>query len=324
MPGVDAQPAGSPAPSRREIWVRLLLYPGHTLPTAAAPLLIAVGLALRDHVFAALPAALAFLGSWLVHVAGVFTDNHELLRRHPDVPEHPELLEALRRRTLSLRGLQAAILTCLIGAALAGAYLYTIGGSLVLVIGLVGVAGSLSYAGGPLAYARTGLAEPLFLLMFSVVAVPGAYYIQAAAARGAPPSWSEALGLLPWDAFLAGLPVAALVTNVLIIDDIRDRSFDAVKGWRTGAVRFGIGASRLRYLGFSVLAYGAPFGFWLAPGGSPWVLLPLLSLPEAWMTARVVCTRQQADELLAMTPRASRLALIFAALQAAGVALSGS
>jgi len=76
---------------RREIWVDLLLYPGHTLPTAAAPVVVAAGLAVHDHVFAPVPLTLAFLGSWFIHIGGVLTDNYELLRGHPHVPEHPEL-----------------------------------------------------------------------------------------------------------------------------------------------------------------------------------------------------------------------------------------
>lgn len=48
----------------------------------------------------------------------------------------------------------------------------------------------------------------------------------------------------PWPVWVVGLPCGALVTNVLIIDDIRDRHFDRVKGWRTVAVRFGLVGSR--------------------------------------------------------------------------------
>ena len=62
-------------PELRDIWVRLLLYPGHTLPTAAAPVLVAAGLAARDGLLAPLPLAIAFLGSWLIHVGGVFFPN---------------------------------------------------------------------------------------------------------------------------------------------------------------------------------------------------------------------------------------------------------
>jgi 1,4-dihydroxy-2-naphthoate octaprenyltransferase len=137
--------------------------------------------------------------------------------------------------------------------------------------------------------------------------VAGAYYIQARE--------------LPASAFLVGLPVGALVTNVLVIDDIRDRGFDALKGWRTPAVRFGIGWSRSEYLGLSLLAYLAPFGFWLGLGYSAWVLLPLLTLPWASQIARVVYRSERREALVPMTPRASLLALGYALLLGLGLAL---
>jgi len=40
-------------PSRRDLWIHMLVYPGHTLPTALAPVLVAAGLAFHDGVFAA-------------------------------------------------------------------------------------------------------------------------------------------------------------------------------------------------------------------------------------------------------------------------------
>ena len=75
---------------RKHIWVDLLLYPTHTLPIAAAPVMVGAALAARDHVFAPMAVVLAFLGSWLIHLAGLFTDTHELLRRHPQAVEHPD------------------------------------------------------------------------------------------------------------------------------------------------------------------------------------------------------------------------------------------
>jgi len=93
--------------------VGFLLYPGHTLPTAAAPVLVAAGLAVHDGVLAPLPLAVAFLGSWLIHVGGVFADQHELVRRHPQLPEHPELLRALADGTLEFASLGRSILFAL-------------------------------------------------------------------------------------------------------------------------------------------------------------------------------------------------------------------
>lgn len=313
---------GSPAPlSRREIWVRLLLYPGHTLPTAAAPVLVAVGLALRDGVFAFAPALLAFLGSWSIHVGGVLADNLALLRRHPEVREHPELLDAVASGTLDLGLLRRAAIACFVLGAAPGLWLAWIGGPLVIVIGMVGVAASFAYAGGALRYARLGLADPLFFLMFGVVAPVGTYYIQVAS--GAEDVWSRPALTegLPWTAFLVGLPVGALVTNVLVIDDVRDRFFDAAKGWRTTAVRFGVAGSRREYLALSALAYLAPLGLaWGLGLGAP-VLLPLATLPLAAPIARAVLTEDTTAALLPMTPRASFLAMAYAACLAVGLAL---
>jgi len=298
----------TPSLSRRQLWVGFLLYPGHTLPTAAAPVLVATGLAVHDGVLAPLPLLVAFLGSWLIHLGGVFADQHELVRRHPHIAEHPELLQALADGTLELALLRKSILLCFGLAALTAPYLFYLGGTPALLIGIVGVASSLFYAAGPLRYAPSGLADPIFFAMFGVVAVAGAYYIQAHA--------------FPASAFVVGVPVGALVTNVLIIDDIRDREFDAAKGWRTGAVRFGIGWSRREYLALSVLAYVAPLGFWIGLGLGAWVLLPLLTVPWAVRIGRAVWTSEQREALIPMTPQASLLSLAFSALLAAGIALS--
>jgi 1,4-dihydroxy-2-naphthoate octaprenyltransferase len=306
--------------TRNKLWTRLLLYPGHTLPTAAAPVLVGVGLALRDGVFAPLPAVLFFVSSWLIHVAGVFTDNHELLRRHPGLPEHPELLEALADRTLALSTLRAAIGLCLLLALSSGAYLLFVGGLAAVLIGVVGVASSLGYHGGPLPYVKRGLADPIFLLMFGVVAPAALYYLQLVSLVPAGP-WLTRWSPLPWTAYLVGLPVGALVTNVMIIDDIRDRDWDAQKGWRTGAVRWGLAWSRAEFAALMLLAYLAPPLMWLLGLGA-WTLLPLLTLPLAAKALHTVLHVSQARALLPWTPRVARLSLIYAVLLALGLAVS--
>ena len=308
--------------SRWNIWVELLLYPGHSLPTAAAPVVVGAGLAIHQHVFAAETALLCLVGSWLIHVGGVFTDNYELLRKHPNILEHPQLTAAIETKTLTLSHLRWAILACLVLAAFTAPYFFHIGGAPALVIGMIGVVASLGYAGGPYPYAKLGLAEPVFFIMFGIVAVVGTYYAQAAPLYGAGFARHAELQALPLSAFLIGLPIGALVTNILIIDDIRDREFDAIKGWRTGAVRFGIGWSRIRYVLLSIVAYLAPIWFWVGLEFSGWVLLPLLTLPWAYTLARAVCTKDQSDDLLPMTPRASFLSFFYSVLLATGIAVS--
>ncbi len=307
--------------SAREIWIRLLLYPSHTLPTAAAPVLVGIGLAVRDHILAPMPVLLGFLASWLIHVGGVFNDNYELLRRHPDVSEHPELLQAVRIGTLTFAGLRNAILACFALAGLTAPYLLNIGGTSALAIGVLGAASGYCYAGGPQPYVKHGLADPIFFVMFGIVAVAGTYYIQWAAWHGTASHGLDALLQLPWEVCLVGLPVGGLVTNVMLIDDIRDRHFDTRKGWHTFAVRFGLAGIRREYLALTVLAYLLPLAFWLWLSVSAWILLPLLTLPLAFHVARAVCTLDQTRDLLVMSPRASYLSLGYAALLALGIAI---
>jgi 1,4-dihydroxy-2-naphthoate octaprenyltransferase len=74
-----------------------------------------------------------------------------------------------------------------------------------LAIGLVGVVASLGYAGGPFPYTKLGLAEPIFFVMFGVVAVAGTYFAQTA--------WLAAVISNPRPD-LATLPLAALFVGL--------------------------------------------------------------------------------------------------------------
>jgi 1,4-dihydroxy-2-naphthoate polyprenyltransferase len=305
----------------RDIWVDLLMYPTHSLPTAAAPVIVGAGLAFHDGVVAVLPMLVGFLGSWAIHVAGLFIDNHELLRRHPQVVEHPELTHAIGSGTLKLSTLRTAAAGAIGFAMLTAPYLYGIGGAPVLVMGLVGIAASVWYHGRPWGYVKTGLADPVFVLMFGVVGVVGTYYIGAAAVHGASAPWAV-LGSLPVAAFVVGLPAGFIVTSVMVIDDMRDHEFDRAKGWRTGAVRFGLDWSRTEITALVSFAYVAPVAFWLGLGFDAWVLLPLASLPLALRNLRAVWRLRHRTELIPWTPRMAMLSVVHSSLLAIGLAWS--
>ncbi|MEZ5316368.1 MAG: 1,4-dihydroxy-2-naphthoate octaprenyltransferase [Vicinamibacterales bacterium] len=295
--------------SRRtsEIWTRKLLYPGHTLPTAIGPVMVGTALAWRDGAFAAVPAVLALVAGWLIQFAGVVADNYENLVRQPDDREHPELVDAVRTGLIPLSTMKATMLACYGGALAAGVVLVFLAGWPVVAIGVVSLAASWVYSSGPWPIGRIGLADPLFFLFFGVVSVAGTYYVQAV-------SFSA-------DAVALSLPIGALITNILIIDDIRDRAFDADKGKRTIAVRFGVRWSRIEFLASLAAAYLLPFWFWRGRGLGVAVLLPLATLPWAVAVLRHVWTHDRFADLVPMTPRAARLMLLYALLLSAGVAI---
>jgi 1,4-dihydroxy-2-naphthoate octaprenyltransferase len=301
--------------SLREVWTRKLIYPGHSLPTAIASVLVAMGLAHHDGVFAAGPAALAFLAGWLIQFGGLVTDNYENLRREPDDREHPELVQAVASGLLSLRALRATIVATYGLAVIAGFALLAMAGWPVIVIGLASILASWAYSAGPWPVGRHGFADPLFFLFFGTMSVIGTYYVQAAVVLG-PQHWRAAL---PFAAVAVSLPIGALITNILIIDDIRDRDFDVVKGKNTIAVRFGKSWSRAEFLCLLAFAYLAPFWLWLSLGFSAFVLLPLLTLPLAALVTHAVWTRERFDELVPMTPRMAMLTVAFSLCLSVGL-----
>ncbi len=292
------------------------------MPTAAAPVAVGIGLAVHNGVFMLVPVLIAFLASWLIHIGGLFIDNYKLIFDHPEIPEHPELLQSLANGTLTRSRLLMAIAVSFVAAALVVPRCLPIGGVLTVALGAVGMAASAGYAAGPYPLVKLGVAEPVFVVMFCIVAVVGTYYVQAVAALGAGPHWWPVLEALPGRAFILGLPEGALVTSVLIIDDIRDRVFDKAKGWHTGTVRFGRGWSRAEFVGLVVFAYACLFWFWLGLGFSAWILLPLLTVPGGAFVARAVCTIDCRSDLIPMTPRMAFVSLGYSILLGIGIAVS--
>ena len=319
--GMTNHPPGGATPARRHIWVDLLVYPAHTLPIAAAPVMVGAALAARHHVFAPMAVVLAYLGSWLIHLAGLLTDTHELLRRYPRAVEHPDLTNALQNGTLTLGQIKVAIAACLMLMLPIAVQLLLVGAAPALAIGVVGMIASFGYSVGPRPYTKLGIAEPIFFAMFGIVAVAGTYYAQIAWLAAAASQPVPSLAALPLDAYLVGLPVGALVTNILLIDDLEDRHFDASKEWLTLAVRFGPTGSRVAYCFFSLLAYLAPVALYALGGYGACVLLPLVTLPLALRILPVVLTHEDEPTLEPMTARAAMLAFAYAALLAMGISL---
>lgn len=293
------------AVTRKQVWVEMLLYPAHTLPTALAPVAVAMGLAAHDRVLRLGPALAALLAGWLVQLGGVFTDNYYNLSRHPDDKEHAQFVEAVNTGVISLAEIRRAIYATFAVAILAGLYLIGVAGLPVLYIGLASIAGALAYSAGPYPLGDHGLGDPLFFVFFGVVSVGGAYYVQAT-------HW-------PLTAVVAGLPVAALTTCILVIDNIRDLEYDRDKGEVTLAVLIGPFWSRIEISALTLFAYTVPLWFFLR-GFSPWVFLPLATLPLALHTMRRVWRAQTHDEMIPLTPAAGRVVLLFSMLFAFGLA----
>jgi len=208
--------------------------------------------------------------------------------------------------------LRLAAIAWFAAALVPGLYLLQVVGPPAIALGALGIIAAAWYAAGPRSMAELGLADPVFFIMFGVVAVAATYYVQARAGLAA--------DALPARALLVGLPMAAMVVNVLVIDDLRDVEFDREKGWRTTPVRFGTAASRGLHLALTVVGYAGPVVMaWI---WGPWLLLPLATLPLGLRAERAVWTARNREVLIPWTPRSAFLSMIHAGLLGAGLALA--
>lgn len=302
-------------------WIRLLLHPAHSLPTTAAAVGLGSALAFHDGVFSLPRALLAFLASWFIHVAGLFWENYWLLTRYASLREHPEMADAVESGALSLATLRRVTITWLVLGLITGALLLPAAGIMTPVLGAIGIIAAATYCAGPFSCTRLGIGEFVFFTMFGVVMVVGSYYVQAAPILGHPGSGEIVFAALPFHVFVIGMPLGAIINNVMLVDDLSDIDVDRVKGWRTRPVCWGVRAARLEYIGWLLVAYALPVWFWRGLGFSAWILLPFATLPLAVAAVRKLYATAPVD-VEPLSPRTAALGLIFSVLLSIGVVLS--
>ncbi|WP_158057066.1 1,4-dihydroxy-2-naphthoate polyprenyltransferase [Halorussus halophilus] len=282
--------------SRREAW--WMAARPHTLPAAAAPIFVGVGLAVHESKFAALPALAAFVGAALIQIGTNFANDYYDAVKGVDTDERKGFTRVTQSGLIAPAEVKRAMYLTFAIAILVGVYLVYVGGLPILLIGLASVVSGIAYAGGPFPLGSNGLGDLFVFLFFGVIAVMGTFYVQAAAVVAAAPfPMGIPEGTVTLAAFVASLPVAAISTNILVVNNIRDLETDKEAGKQTLAVIIGYGASRAEYVGMLALAYLAPFWFWLEAGYSPAVLLPLVTLPYAAKITQTVLSDTSGEAL---------------------------
>jgi 1,4-dihydroxy-2-naphthoate octaprenyltransferase len=269
----------------------------HTLPAAAAPVIVGVGLAVHEGLFAPLPALAAFVGAALIQIGTNFANDYYDAVKGVDTDEREGFTRVTQSGLIAPESVKRAMYATFGLAVLVGVYLVWVGGLPILLIGLTSVISGIAYAGGPYPLGSHGLGDLFVFVFFGVVAVIGTFYVQAASELAGTFPMGIPEGTVTLAAFAASLPVAAISTNILVVNNVRDLETDREAGKKTLAVLIGYGASRAEFVGLLGLSYAIPVWFWLARGHSPAVLLPLLTIPYAAAIARTVLTDASGEAL---------------------------
>lgn len=290
----DANP---PSISRTRAWI--LASRPKTLTAAAAPVLAGTGLAAHHGTASALPAAAALLGALLIQIATNLANDYYDFLRGGDTHERVGPLRVTQAGILPPEAVKRGTTVTLFAALLVGVYLTWVGGWPVVVIGLASMACAVLYTGGPYPLAYHGLGDVFVFVFFGLVAVGGTCWVQGR--------------MLPADTWLVGSAVGALVTAILVVNNLRDIDTDARTGKRTLAVRIGASGTKAEYVVLLLVALLVPVAGVLHMGWPPATLTTLLVIPFGIGPVRTVLTHARAAELLPALGQTARLAALYGA-----------
>jgi len=305
--------------SRREAW--LMAARPQTLPAGAAPVLIGVGLAVADGTFAPLPAVAALVGALLIQIGTNFANDYYDAVKGTDTADREGFTRVTAGGLIAPAAVKRAMAATYGLALVVGLSLVAVGGVPILVVGLSSIVAGLLYTGGPYPYGYYGLGDLFVFVYFGLVAVTGTYYVQAVATMSVGPfPLGLPAGSVTAAALLAGTGAGALATNILVVNNIRDRETDREAGKRTLAVMIGYRWSRVEYLALQTVASAVPL-ILVAMGYSPAVLVAFASLPLAVVVGRTVLTETTGSALNPALERTGQLLALYAVLLAAGLAV---
>ncbi len=277
-----------------------------TLTAAVVPVLVGTAVAHALGEFKKGPALAALVGAMLLQIATNFANDVFDAEKGADTEERLGPTRAVQAGLLSPRAVRAGMIVTFGLAVLVGLYLTAVAGWPVVAIGIASILSGIAYTGGPYPLGYHGLGDVFVMAFFGFVAVCGTVFVET--------------GAVPALAVLASIPVGALATCILVVNNLRDRHTDIKAGKRTLAVRLGRGGALTEYVLLLVAAYAVPVVL-AVQHGRVWLLLPLASLPAAALLLRRI-VRSEGRDLNPCLANTAKLLLLFGALFSVGLLLA--
>ncbi len=292
------------APGSLRAWI-MAVRPA-TLSAAAVPVFVGTAVAAWLGGFRLGPALAALAGAFLLQIGANFANDVFDYEKGADTHERLGPTRAVQAGLLTPRSVRRGMFVVFGLALLVGVYLTLVSGPAIFAVGVLSILAAIAYTGGPYPLGYHGLGDVFVMAFFGFVAVAGTTYVQT--------------GSVPALALWAAVPVGALATAILVVNNVRDAPTDAKAGKRTLAVRFGRGAGVAEYALLLAAAYLVPLGLALGALGWP-VLLPLASAPLG-VRLLVALQRERGPALNPVLVGTAKLLLLHGVLFAAGIALS--
>lgn len=278
-----------------------------TLAAAFVPVIVGASLAAQHGEFIFFNSSIALLCAFLIQIGTNFANDYFDFVKGADTEDRIGFERATASGKIAPKTMLRATILSMLFAFLLGLYLVWFGGWPVLIIGLLSLLFGVLYTGGPFPLGYNGLGDLFVFIFFGIVAVMTTYYVNTL-------SWAEA-------SFWASLPVGALCTNILVVNNLRDVKQDRKAGKRTLGVLLGEPALKWEYTLMALLAFVVPIYFLRIYDYSLWILLPLLSLPLALKLTHTIWVETDKVKLNPILEQTAQLMAIFGILFSIGLFL---
>ena len=297
--------------TRGQAWI--LAARPKTLPAAVVPVLVGSAVAADAGAFDAFPALIALVCALLIQIGTNLANDYFDFLKGADSEHRIGPIRVTQSGLIPPGTVRSAMIGVFALTFLLGLLLVFHAGWPVLVIGVVSLFCAVIYTAGPYPLAYIGLGDLFVFIFFGIVAVNGTYFVQAL-------DWSNT-------ALIASLPVGAISTAILVVNNYRDIDTDRVANKRTMAVRLGRRGSRVEFRLLMLLAFAVPALQILIGGASFWMLLPLSSQPMALHVLRVLerattATPEDGEALNGALASTGRLLAVFGILYSVAIFLS--
>lgn len=224
------------------LWLRIIRP--QTLFASLCPVVAAL-LAMTEPISSWTVAAVTILCSMALQVLSNLVNDLYDFKRGTDQKGRAGFKRALAEGEVSERQMLRACLITLCVCVLCGAYLITMGGWVILGIGVSALLFAWLYTATDYSLSYLGIADIFVFLYYGVFAAMGTCYLQT--------------GDFPWRVFHTGAVCGLISMCVLLINNLRDMESDRLVGKRTLPVRFGrkagLGLMLLAVLLMPVFAY---------------------------------------------------------------------
>lgn len=279
-----------------------------TLPAAVAPVVVGSAMAYAHQRFALLPATAALVVALLMQVGVNLANDYFDYTKGVDTQDRLGPVRVTQGGLIAPGRVKSAMTMVFVLSLLPGLYLIIVGGWPAAAIGAASIIAALTYSGGPYPLASHGLGDLFVFIFFGLVAVCGTYYVQA-------------LTLTPLVVMMGGI-VGFLITAILVVNNLRDIQTDRKTGKRTLAVMIGEKRTRAVYTVLLGSAYVITGFIWIGGFASTWLLLPLASLPLAFLQIRLIWHTSDGPALNNLLAQTAKLSFFFSVLLSIGLILS--